>query len=56
MNANGRRVRQANNGYRHISGLHRPRYPATSNRSIAESIAAEAAKARRMNAAKGKKK
>ena len=40
MNANGRRVRQANIGYRHISGLRRPRYPATSNSSIAESIEA----------------
>lgn len=57
MNANGRRCRQFANGMRHLARLGRPMYPPVkSNRSIAEAIAAESMKARRMQAAKGKKK
>lgn len=56
MNANGRRCRQFANGFRHLGPLVRPRYPSTATRSVAESIAREKEVARRMMAAKGKKK
>jgi hypothetical protein len=56
MNALGRRARQMKNGYRHLAKLGRPMYPSSSSSSVAAAIAAEQAKARRMQAAKGKKK
>lgn len=56
MNANGRRCRQFANGFRHVAKLGRPVYKATSSLSVAAAIAREREVARRMQAAKGKKK
>lgn len=59
MNANGRRVRQANNGNRHLAKLcggsykgGRRMYVSTASSSVAEAIA----KARRQAAAENKRK
>lgn len=63
MNANGRRVRQANNGYRHLSRLNgvnikggRPMYPPTAGLSVAELIARERRRAAAEQARKKKSK
>ncbi len=56
MNANGRRCRQFANGFRHLARIGRPIYPSIATRSVAESIARERETARRMAAAKSKKK
>jgi hypothetical protein len=56
MNANGRKCRQFKHGFRHLGPLVRPNYKATSGGSVAQAIARERETARRMAAAKGKKK
>ena len=56
MNANGRLCRRFKCRFRGIAKLGRPVYSPTAGRSIAESIARERETARRMAAAKAKKK
>lgn len=63
MNANGRRVRQANNRYRHLARIcggnvlgGRPIHASTTSGGVAEAIARERAAAARENARKSKKK
>ena len=56
MNVNGRRSRQLRNGNRHVARLGRSVYRATSSDSIASAIERERNTARRMAAAKTKKK
>lgn len=56
MNALGRKARRFANGFRHIARLGRPIYKATASNTVADAIARERAVAKRMAAAKGKKK
>lgn len=57
MNANGRRQRQAKNGYKHLAKRQRPKYKARDVSFLARREAEFRAKQRRIadNKAKGKK-